>query len=219
MGLERLHVRVNSAMGFYSRVILPYLLDWSMADATLGQYRQQLLSEVQGNVLEIGFGTGLNLPFYPEQVQTLTAIDANPGMNRLAQQRIQNSSIAVNHQVLNGETLSMPDCSFDSVVTTWTLCSIAQVDQALAEIHRVLKPGGRFFFIEHGLSNQPSIQRWQHRLTPIQKVIAEGCHLDRNIGQLVAQHFAQVKLETFQASKLPPVFGYFYKGVATKSDR
>ncbi|WP_416669046.1 class I SAM-dependent methyltransferase [Egbenema bharatensis] len=203
-------------MGFYSQKILPYCLDWAMSDSTYGNYRKALLSEVKGEVLEIGFGTGLNLSYYPEQIHQLVAIDANPGMNHLARQRVESSGITVDHRVLNGESLPMPDRSFDSVVSTWTLCSIAKVEQALQEIERVLKPGGRFFFIEHGLSNEPKIQVWQNRLTPLQKVIADGCHLNRNIRQLVQQQFEQVTVEEFYADKTPKMAGYFYKGIATK---
>lgn len=203
-------------MGFYSQNILPYLMDWSMSGSDMAKYRQQLLSDVSGEVLEIGFGTGLNLAYYPDRVQKITTIDVNPGMNALAQKRIQAAAIAVNNQVLNGERLPMPDNSFDSVVSTWTLCSIANVEQALSEIHRVLKLGGKFFFVEHGLSDDPKLQIWQNRLTPVQKALADGCHLNRNIRQLVQNQFDTVKIDHFYADNLPKVVGYFYKGVATK---
>lgn len=187
-----------------------------MSAPVISQYRQQLLAEVEGEVLEIGFGTGLNLPYYSEKTNKITTIDSNPGMNKLAEKRIKQSSITVDNRVLNGENLPMEDASFDSVVSTWTLCSIAQVDRAIAEIYRVLKPGGKFFFIEHGLSNEPNIQVWQNRLTPIQKIIADGCHLDRNIEQLVKQKFTDIKIEKFYAPKCPKVAGYMYQGIATK---
>jgi ubiquinone/menaquinone biosynthesis C-methylase UbiE len=203
-------------MGFYSRVILPRLLDWSMSGPEMAQYRHQLLADVSGQVLEIGFGTGLNLAYYPEQVQQLTTIDINPGMNEIARRRIQASSIQVQHQILSSDRLPMADSTFDSVVSTWTLCSIANVQAALQEIHRVLKPGGKFFFVEHGLSPEPNIQTWQHRLTPIQKIIGDGCHLDRNIKALVEQVFPTVCLEEFYEQSVPKTFGYFYKGTAQK---
>lgn len=201
---------------FYSQRIFPYLLDRVMSDPTFAQYRQQVLADVQGDVLEIGFGTGLNLSYYPAHIEQIVAIDANPGVHALAQKRVQHSSITVDHRVLNGERLPMPDHSFDSVVSTWTLCSIANVEQAIGEIYRVLKPGGKFFFIEHGLSNEPHVQKWQTRLTPIQKIIGDGCHLDRNIRQLVANHFGTVTLEEFYAGNTLKIAGYLYKGVATK---
>jgi ubiquinone/menaquinone biosynthesis C-methylase UbiE len=204
-------------MGFYSQKILPYLLDWSLADPQIAQYRRSLLADVQGEVLEIGFGTGLNLAYYPEHIRKVVTVDPNPGVHALARKRIESSPITVEHRMLGSENLPMADHSFDSVVSTFTLCSIPAVEQALQEIYRVLRPGGRFFFVEHGLSQEPSIQVWQNRLTPLQKIIADGCHLNRNIRQLVEHQFGSVTLEAFYGEGLPKVFGYLYKGVATKS--
>ncbi|WP_017316731.1 class I SAM-dependent methyltransferase [Mastigocladopsis repens] len=204
-------------MNLYSQFVLPRLLDWSMSDASLSRYRQKVLAQVTGETLEIGFGTGLNLPYYPKHIQKLTTVDANPGMNALALKRIEASDLTVENHVLNGENLPFADQSFDSVVSTWTLCSIANVQQALQEIYRVLKPGGRFFFIEHGLSDNPKVQVWQNRLTPVQKVIADGCHFNRDIKRLVENQFNQVTVEQFQAENLPAIMGYFYKGVAVKT--
>lgn len=204
-------------MGFYSQRILPYLLDWSLSDPTMAQYRREVLANVTGEVLEIGFGTGLNLSYYPENIHKLVAIDANPGVHTLAQKRVQKSHITVDNRVLNGESLPMADNTFDSVVSTWTLCSIAKVEQALQEIYRVLKPGGKFFFVEHGLSKEPQVQVWQNRLNPIQKVIGDGCHLNRNIRQLIEKQFDTVTLKEFYAEKTPKFVGYLYQGVATKA--
>ena len=203
-------------MGFYSQTIAPRLLDWGMSDPSLALYRREVLSDVQGEVLEIGFGTGINLSYYPEHLQQLVTVDANPGMNALAQKRIESSNIRVDNRVLNGENLPMADNTFDSAVSTWTLCSIANVEQALKEIYRVLKPGGRFFFIEHGLSDDPKVQVWQNRLNPINKAIAVGCNLNRNIKALVEAQFKNVTVEQFYAPKSPKIGGYMYKGVASK---
>ncbi|MDY6897268.1 MAG: class I SAM-dependent methyltransferase [Cyanobacteriota bacterium] len=203
-------------MGFYSQKIFPYLLDWSLSDSTFNQYRQEVLAEVEGEVLEIGFGTGLNLSFYPDEINRIISVDNNPGVHKLAQKRIDNSSITVDHRILSGENLPMADNTFDSVVSTWTLCSIEKVEQAVTEIYRVLKPGGKFFFIEHGLSNEPSIQTWQNRLNPIQNVIADGCNLNRNIREIVEQQFSRVNVEEFYADKTPKFMGYMYQGVAIK---
>ena len=203
-------------MGFYSNLVIPYCIDFAMSGSNLKQYRQQLLEDVSGEILEIGFGTGLNLPHYPESVTKITTIDPNPGMQKLARSRIEQSQITVDYKVLNGESLPMKNASFDSVVCTWTLCSIPLVEQAIAEVYRLLKPGGKFFFIEHGLSYERSIQAWQNRLTPIQKVIADGCHLNRQIDNLVEQKFPNVNIEQFYAPKLPKVIGYMYKGIAVK---
>jgi ubiquinone/menaquinone biosynthesis C-methylase UbiE len=203
-------------MGFYSENILPYLIDASLSSPNLIPYRQAILADVTGDVLEIGFGTGLNLPYYPQQIRKIVTVDDNAGVHRLAQKRIAASSITVDHQILSGENLPMPQGSFDSVVSTFTLCSIPKVEEALAEIYRVLKPGGRFFFMEHGLSHEPNIQVWQNRLTPLQKIIGGGCHLNRNIKQLVEDQFDTVAVETFYADRLVKVAAYLYQGYATK---
>lgn len=203
-------------MGFYSNLVIPYCIDLSMSGSNLQQYRQELLKDVSGEILEIGFGTGLNLPHYPEQVTKITTVEPNLGMQKLARSRIKQSQITVDYKVLNSESLPMRDATFDSVVCTWTLCSIPLVEQAVAEVERVLKPGGKFLFIEHGLSQDPKVQVWQNRLTPIQKVIADGCHLNRRIKELVEQQFLTVTIKQFYAPKLPKVIGYMYQGVAVK---
>jgi ubiquinone/menaquinone biosynthesis C-methylase UbiE len=203
-------------MGFYSNLVIPYCIDLAMSGSNLQQYRQELLKDVSGEILEIGFGTGLNLPHYPEQVTKITTVEPNPGMQKLARSRMQQSQITVDYKILNGESLPMENASFDSVVCTWTLCSIPLVEQAIAEVYRVLKPGGKFLFIEHGLSQDPRVQVWQNRLTPVQKVIADGCHLNRKINDLVEQQFLTVNVKQFYAPKLPKVIGYMYQGVAVK---
>ncbi|NDJ16609.1 class I SAM-dependent methyltransferase [Myxacorys almedinensis] len=202
----------------YARWLFPRLMDLAMSGDELSQYRRDVLANVKGTILEIGFGTGLNLQHYPASVHAITTVDVNPGMSTIAQRRIRASAIAVNHQVVNGESLPLPDQSFDSVVSTWTLCSIANLDQALQEIYRVLKPDGAFYFIEHGLSRDPNIQVWQHRLTPVQKLIADGCHLDRDIQHLVEKQFGQVTVTQFPAKGLPAIAGYLYQGIARKTD-
>ncbi|NDJ25754.1 methyltransferase domain-containing protein [Nostoc sp. B(2019)] len=203
-------------MGLYSRVIFPRLLDWSLSVPNLAKYRQELLADVTGEVLEIGFGTGLNLAYYPYSIHKITTVDVNPGMNALANKRISDSGIIVEQLLLSSENLPMPDNTFDSVVSTWTLCSIANVQQALQEVYRVLKPGGRFFFVEHGLSDKTSVQVWQHRLTPIQKVVADGCHLNRDIQKLVEQHFDHVELKQFTPENFSDLMAHLYLGCATK---
>ena len=204
-------------MGLYSRLIFPRLLELSMSSEAMTAYRKQLLSEVQGDVLEIGFGTGLNLPHYPETVTSLTTLDPNEGMSAIAQSRIADSPIPVTTQLASGEDLPFADKSFDNVVCTWTLCSIPNAQKALSEAYRVLKPAGRFFFIEHGLSDEPSIQTWQNWLTPVQRIVADGCHLNRQMDQLVKTVFDQVEIDEFYSPDLPKVMGYFYRGVAVKS--
>lgn len=204
-------------MGFYAEKILPYLLDWSLSRPMLVKYRQECLAHVYGEVLEIGFGTGLNLPYYPAEVRRIVTVDANPGVHKLAQARIQRSSITVEHQVLSGEKLPMANQTFDTVVSTFTLCTIPDVAGALKEIYRVLKPGGQYLFVEHGLSNEAKIQLWQRRLTPLQKMIAGGCHLDRNIRFLVAQQFETLQITEGYVEAAPKISSYFYQGSAIKA--
>lgn len=203
-------------MGIYSRLIFPRLLELTMSGRELSHYRQALLQSATGNVLEIGFGTGLNVPYYGNQVSSLTAIDPNEGMAAIAASRIQSANFEIVLKTASAEALPLASNTFDSVVCTWTLCSIPKVEQALAEVYRVLKPGGKFFFIEHGLSNEQGVSSWQRRITPIQRRLADGCHLDRPMGSLVKAVFEQVEWEEFYASDLPKVLGYFYKGVAIK---
>ena len=204
-------------MGFYSNFIIPYCIDFAMSGNNLKSYRQQLLAEVSGEILELGFGTGLNLPFYPDGISKITTVDPNPGMKKLARSRIQQSESTVDYKILNGESLPMEDGSFDSVVCTWTLCSIPLVKQAIAEVYRLLKPGGKFLFIEHGLSPDKHIQLLQNSLTPVQKIIADGCHLNRKIDDLVRQQFSNVTIKEFYAPKLPKAIGYMYQGIAIKT--
>jgi len=204
-------------MGFYAQVIAPRIMDWGLSSPGFAKYRQEVLSNVQGEVLEIGFGTGINLSYYPKQLEKLITVDVNPGMNALAQKRLEASTITVDNRVLNGENLPMADASFDCVVSTWTLCSIKNVEQAIAEIHRVLKPGGKFYFIEHGLSNEPKVQVWQNRLNFINKALFVGCHINRNIKQLITTQFNDLTIEEFYEPNSPKIDGYMYKGVATKA--
>ena len=204
-------------MGFYSSYIFPYILEWAMSGPELDEERSQALSGTHGEVLEIGFGTGRNLPFYPPQVSRLTAIDSNPAMNRMALHRMEESSLSVDLQTLNGELLPLDAGRFDCVVSSWTLCSIARVELALAEIVRVLKPDGSFHFVEHGLSPEPSVAAWQHRLNPLQKLIGDGCHLNRDMRQLVSDVGLEiVQLDNHYLPRSPRVLGYLYRGVAHK---
>ena len=183
----------------------------------VARHRRELLSQAFGHVLEIGFGTGLNLPHYPNQVQRITTVDPNAGMHRLAQKRIRRARFEVDQRVLSGEKLPFGDDAFDCIVSTFTLCSIEAVNQALCEVYRVLKPGGRFLFLEHGLGPEPQVQKWQRRLNWLEMRLADGCHLDRNIKELVtAQPFASVEINEFYLEKVPKTHGYLYRGMAAK---
>jgi ubiquinone/menaquinone biosynthesis C-methylase UbiE len=202
-------------MNLYRRVIFPQLLDLALSGERIERYRRQLLAHVQGAVLEIGFGTGLNLPCYPEHIRKITGVDPNPGMGSLARRRIASSPIAVDWQVADAQELPFPSQSFDSVVSTWTLCSIPNVAKALREIRRVLRAGGKLFFLEHGLSEDPQVQRWQNCLNPLQKVIADGCNLNRDMARLIqGAGFRFEQLERFYMPDQPRFIGYTYQGIA-----
>lgn len=135
-------------MNIYSQKAFPFLLDRIMSKPFLTEQRRKILAMAQGKILEIGFGTGLNLSEYPENVQTITTIDINAGMNSLAKKRIKKSKITVNHYIGSVERMPFDDKSFDTVVSTWTLCSIYRIEKALMEIRRVLKKNGKLIFIE-----------------------------------------------------------------------
>lgn len=202
---------------FYSEVIFPCLCDLLLSRPFVANHRRRLLSAVHGDILEIGFGTGLNLPHYPASVRKITTVDPNPGMHRLARQRIGKSRIEVDHQVLSGEQLLFEDNRFDYIVSTFTLCSIRNLSQALSEVCRVLKPGGEFLFLEHGLSREPAVQKWQQRLDWLETRLADGCHLNRDMKALVAaQPFSSVEVEEFYLNHVPKTHGYLYRGSARK---
>jgi ubiquinone/menaquinone biosynthesis C-methylase UbiE len=208
---------VEATVRFYSDVIFPRLCDFFMGQPFVAKHRQRLLATAYGDVLEIGFGTGLNLPFYPAQVHRITTVDPNPGMHRLARRRIGHSKIEVDHRVISGESVPFQDNHFDIAVSTFTLCSIEEVGRALSEVYRVLKPGGKFLFLEHGLSRELRIQKWQRRLNWLVMRLADGCHLDRNMKELVAaQPFSSFEMEEFYLEKTPKTHGYLYQGVAVK---
>jgi ubiquinone/menaquinone biosynthesis C-methylase UbiE len=188
-----------------------------MSGKEVTYYRKQVLKDAKGELLEIGFGTALNLPFYPKEVKKIVTTDVNAGMNQLAMKNIKESSIEVDYHILDVQSLPFADDSFDTVVSTWTLCSIQNLDKGLEEIYRVLKPKGKFIFVEHGLSNELKIQKWQHFITPIQKVMAEGCHLNRDMENLIQKAgFRFESLTKEYAKSIPKVAGYFYYGVACK---
>ena len=165
-----------------------------------------------GEVLEIGFGTGLNLPHYPEHVRRITTVDPNPGMGRLARRRIAESGIAVDQRALSGEALPFEDGSFDCVVSTWTLCSIPDAGRALGEIHRVLRPGGRFVFLEHGLSEDAKVRAWQRRLNPIQRGWATAAGSTWMSRRRRGEPFREVEVERFEMERVPRTHGTMYRG-------
>jgi ubiquinone/menaquinone biosynthesis C-methylase UbiE len=198
-------------------LIFPRLCELFLNNPIVARHRRELLAHADGRVLEIGFGTGLNLACYPQTVRRISTVDPNAGMHRLAQKRVRQSGIEVDHRALGGEQLPFADDSFDCVVSTFTLCSIEQVREALGQVYRVLKPGGRFLLLEHGLSPEPKVQKWQHRLNWLQIHLADGCRLDRDIKGLVAdQPFSSADIQEFYLENAPRTHGYLYRGIATK---
>jgi ubiquinone/menaquinone biosynthesis C-methylase UbiE len=204
-------------MRIYSRLIFPRICDWSMRNPRMARLRREVLSEVDGEILEVGFGTGLNLEHYPENVGHLTAIEPGVGMARISRRRMEPSRVDVDLHVQTAEDLPFEDERFDCVVSTWTLCSIRDGTRAVSEISRVLRPEGRYIFLEHGLGDDPGVQRWQRRLTPIQRRVAEGCRLDVDIEALVRSGpFREVKVELFLLEGMPRIVGSMYRGTAVK---
>lgn len=204
-------------VGIYSKIVFPRICDFLLNKPFVGEHRRSLLAQANGNVLEIGFGTGLNLPHYPATIRKITTVDPNAGMHSLALKRIRQTGIDVDHRQVSGEKLPFGDNTFDCVVSTFTLCSIAHVQQAMSEAYRVLKAGGRFLFFEHGLSPEPSVQQWQRRLNWLERVFADGCHLDRNISEIVnSQPFSSSQSSNLYLEQTPKTHGYIYRGTATK---
>lgn len=204
-------------MNWYSRNIFPCVCDLFLNCPPVARLRRELLAHVYGNILEIGFGTGLNLPFYPQGVGRLTTADPNTTGNWLVRQRIKRSKLEVEQREISGEQLPFDDGSFDCVVSTFTLCSIPDASRAMTETYRVLKPGGNFLCLEHGLSPDQRVQRWQRRLNWLQMHLADGCRLDRNIRDLVTTPpFSVVRIDQSYLERFPKTHGYMTRGVATK---
>jgi ubiquinone/menaquinone biosynthesis C-methylase UbiE len=204
-------------MGFYDERILPRLTDRVMRRRELTEIRARVAADLDGEVLEVGFGSGLNVPHYPPTVTRVLAVDPATLGRKLAANRVAASPVPVDYIGLDGQTLPLDSASVDHVLTTWTLCTIPDVERALEEIRRVLRPGGSFHFVEHGRSPDPDVARWQDRLTPLQRRVAGGCHLNRPIQDLVTgSGLTLTRIENYYA-KGPKSFGYMYEGTATNS--
>lgn len=204
-------------MALYSNVIFPRFYDCLMDKPFWAKYRQKQLESVDGEILEIGVGTGLNLPHYPEHVRKIVTVDPNPGMNRRLQRRIDQCGIEVDKRVLGSEQLPFDDSAFDCVVSTITLCSIPNVKQALAELFRVLKPDGRILFLEHGISPDTRVANWQRRLNGLQRLFGDGCTLTLDVPNLLAtQPFSTVEIDNFYMEETPKTHGYMSRGTAVK---
>lgn len=205
-------------MRFYHHYIFPYLLDLAMASPALRKPRERTLAPACGRILEIGFGTGRNLPHYPSSVERIEAIDPDLDMDRLSLPRIRQARIAVDFHHLDAEHLPFAEGSFDTVVSTMTLCSIPDVAHALCEVRRVLKPGGQFLFLEHGRAPDAGVARWQERVNRYWMPLAGGCHVNRPIRRLVEDSGLEPEqVQTYYMKKTPRFVGYMTEGVARKN--
>jgi len=204
-------------MGIYRDQLLPRGVDLVMRGGEYPKLRARVAAGLDGEVLEIGFGSGLNIPYYPAGLKRVLAVDPATVGRRLAAKRAAASAVPIEYVGLDAETLPVPDASVDNVLSTWTLCTIPDAGRALAEVARVLRPGGALHFLEHGLAPDPKVARQQHRLTPIQRWAFGGCHLDRPIDKLVAGAGLSVtRMDTYYM-KGPRAHGYTFEGVATKA--
>ena len=186
-------------MGFYARHVLPRMLDFTMRQNVLRPFRERIAGAAEGRVLEIGLGSGLNLPLYGGNVSSVIGLEPSAELLRLA--RRSAPAVAIEMMEGSAEALPLEDRSVDTVVTTWTLCTIPDAGRALREARRVLRPGGSLLFVEHGRAPEPGVARWQDRLDPIWCRVAGGCHLNRQIDALVRE--AGFRIDRLQTSRLP----------------
>lgn len=201
-------------LNFYERWILPTLLDWVMRQTQLEKYRREAVAPARGRVLEIGIGSGLNFPFYGQQVEMVIGIDPSRRLLAMARQRAADAGIKA--ELIQGTATALPlaERTIDTIVVTWALCSIPEPFLALREMRRVLKPDGRLFFIEHGLCPERRVERWQHWLTPAWRHVSGGCHLNRRIDDLIrAAGFGLIELR-HEYAEGPRIFTYMYGGCA-----
>jgi SAM-dependent methyltransferase len=195
-------------MGLYEDRVLPRILNWACGAKTLEPLRHRVCQGLAGDIVEIGFGSGLNTPFYPAAVTSVAAVEPCDLSWRLAGGRLGASDVRVLRSGLDGQSLPFDDDSFDAALSTWTLCSIPDVAAALSELRRVLRPGGSLHFLEHGLAPDEGVQRWQRRLDPLQQRIAGGCHLTRPIVDLLeAGGFTVKEVDVFYEAGTTKVSG------------
>jgi SAM-dependent methyltransferase len=202
-------------MGIYADKVLPRLLNAAGGRASVVPLRRRVCAGLHGQVVEIGFGSGLNLPYYPDAVTGVFAIEPADTGWRLAGPRLAATRVHVDRTGRDGQSLPLADDSCDTALSTWTLCTIPDVRAALQELRRVLKPGGTFHFVEHGLAPDAGVQRWQHRLEPLQKRMVGGCHLTRRISDLLTDAgFTIIEVDVFYEESAPKTLGADTLGVA-----
>jgi ubiquinone/menaquinone biosynthesis C-methylase UbiE len=172
-------------VGIYGDHVLPRMINCLCGLKMNDPLRERTCQGLEGDVVEIGFGSGLNIPFYPSSVNRVSAVEPADIGWKLASKRLEATQVPIERSGLDGQSLPFPDNSFDSALSTWTMCTIPDIDAALSEVRRVLKPGGKLHFIEHGLAPDEPVQRWQHRIEPVQKRVFGGCHLTRPVVPLL----------------------------------
>ncbi len=199
---------------FYDRIILPRLLNCAMSQKHMARVRSEIVPQVSGNIVEIGFGSGLNLDHMGKDIRSVTAIDPSDGLHRLASFRIEHAPFDVMHLATSAEALPCDSNSFDAALCTWSLCTIPDPQAALSELRRVLKPKGTFAFIEHGASPDAGVRRWQDRINPIWRRIGGGCNLNREPESLIRE--SGFKVAHIQAGYIPGprIATYTYRGLA-----
>jgi ubiquinone/menaquinone biosynthesis C-methylase UbiE len=202
-------------LGFYQDRILPHVINLAMQNRRLVPYRERLISAAEGRVLEVGIGSGLNMPFYGSQMRELIGLEPAPRLISMAQEASAKAVVPVQLIEATSEAIPLDSASIDTVVSTWTLCTIPNAVEALREMRRVLKPGGRLLFVEHGLAPERSIQKWQNWLTPAWKRLGGGCHLNRAISRLVEESGFRIERLTtgYLAGRNPLTF--MYEGAAS----